>query len=121
MTQRRAYTTLLAIFLLVEGAWGLFTNQVFGVFTTNLLHAVIHILLGLVGFWAARTGRTRGYLVFVGLLLLAVGLLWFVPGVAELLVRLLNANRAVAYFNIAVGAVSFLIGACSSPRPSMQI
>ncbi|MDQ3517276.1 MAG: hypothetical protein M3466_02560 [Gemmatimonadota bacterium] len=38
-------------------------------------------------------------------LLLAVGLLRFVPGVDDLLVRILNVNEAVAFFNIAVGAV----------------
>jgi hypothetical protein len=35
--------------LLFEGIWGEFSDVVFGVLTTNRIHATIHILLGIVG------------------------------------------------------------------------
>lgn len=105
----RRFATLLGVFLLIEGIWGLFSPVVFGVLTTNTLHAVIHIALGIVGILAARGGNARPYLIGVGGLLLLVGVLRFVPGASDLVVSLLNVNVAVAYLNIAVGVVSLLI------------
>src|SRR4051812_32934014 len=110
----RRFATLLGLFLIVEGVWGLFSPVVFGVLSTNWLHAAIHIVLGILGILAG--GRaTRGYLIGVGALLLVVGVLWFVPGISTLVVSLLNVNFYVACFNIAVGLISVLIG-FSAPR-----
>lgn len=100
---------IVGAFLLIEGVWGLFSPVVFGVLTTNLTHAVIHIVLGIVGIWAGLKGRARGFLLFLGVLLLAVGILWFVPGIRELIVSILNVNQAVAMVNIAVGILSLVI------------
>lgn len=106
LNPRFSFTITLGVLLLIEGTWGLFSPVVFGVLSTNLFHALIHIALGIAGIWCGRAGRVRGYLLFVGGLLLAVGLLWFVPGVQDIIVRLLNANRAVACVNIVVGIVA---------------
>lgn len=103
------YAMIVGAFLLIEGVWGLFSPVVFGVLTTNLTHAVIHIVLGIVGIWAGLKGRARGFLLFLGVLLLAVGILWFVPGIRELIVSILNVNQAVAMVNIAVGILSLVI------------
>lgn len=111
----RRFAMLLGAFLLIEGCWGLFSPIVFGVLTTNTLHAVIHIVLGIAGILAGRSGAARNYLLGVGALLLVVGILRFVPGASDLVVSLLNVNLAVAYLNIAVGLVSILIG-YSAPR-----
>jgi hypothetical protein len=111
----RTWATILAAFLIVEGIWGLFSPVVFGALTTNKLHAVIHIALGIVGLLAVRRGSARGFLIGVGALLAVVGILRFVPGAADLVVSLLNVNYAVAYFNLAVGAISLII-ALTSPR-----
>jgi uncharacterized membrane protein HdeD (DUF308 family) len=111
----RRFATLLGLFLIVEGVWGLFSPVVFGVLSTNWLHAVIHIVLGILGILAGRGRATRGYLIGVGALLLVVGVLWFVPGISTLVVSLLNVNFYVACFNIAVGLISLLIG-FSAPR-----
>ena len=110
MNARNAYTVALAILFLVEGILGLFSPMVFGILSTNIAHSLIHIVLGLVGIMAARSGHTGGYLLLVGFLLLAVGLLWFVPGFSEVIIRLLNANRAVALVNIVVGVLSLFMG-----------
>ena len=115
MNPRRAYTLTLSLLLLVEGVLGLFSPVVFGILATNILHAVIHIALGIVGIWAANTGRFRGYLLFVGFLLLTVGALWFVSGVQDLIIRLLNVNHAVAIMNVVVGTVSLLMGSVATP------
>ena len=96
-------------FLLIEGIWGLFSPVVFGVLTTNMLHAVIHIVLGMVGIWTGLKGGSRKFCLFLGGLLLAVGVLRFVPVVGDLLVTILNVNHAVAYVNIVVGIVALIV------------
>jgi hypothetical protein len=114
----RRFAMLLGVFLIIEGCWGLFSPIVFGVLSTNTLHAVIHIALGIVGILTGRSGASRNYLLGVGALLLVVGILRFVPGASDLVVSLLNVNFAVAYFNIAVGLISLLIG-FTAPRSSL--
>lgn len=90
-------------FLLVEGMWGLFSEVVFGFLTTNLLHATIHIILGLVGISLGKKDKARGYCIFLGALLIAVGFLRFIPGINTILIDLLNVNIAVALVNIIIG------------------
>ena len=108
---RISFTIALGVLLLIEGLWGLFSPMVFGVLSTNTFHALIHLALGIAGIWCGRAARVRGYLLFVGGLLFAVGLLWFVPGVQEIIVRLLNVNRAVACVNVAAGIVALAVAA----------
>lgn len=103
------FAIVIGAFLLIEGIWGLTSPVVFGVLTTNLTHAVIHIVLGLIGIATGWRGQARAFCIFLGILLLAVGLLRFVPGASELIVSLLNVNLAVAWLNIVVGAVALLV------------
>ena len=105
----RIFAKILGIFLLIEGIWGLFSPVVFGVLTTNRLHAVIHIVLGITGIVLSRRAGARGYLLGVGGLLAVVGVLFFVPGVSGLVVGLLNVSFAVACFNIVVGLVCIAV------------
>ena len=74
-----------------------------------MLHAVIHILLGIISLWLGFHGRARGFCKFLGILLLAVGVLRFVPGTREIIIILLNVNPAVAYVNIVVGVLAFFV------------
>jgi Domain of unknown function (DUF4383) len=111
----RRFAMLLGAFLIIEGIWGLFSPVVFGVLSTNTLHAVIHIVLGIAGVLAGRGGFVRNYLLGVGGLLVVVGILRFIPGASDLVVSLLNVNVAVAYFNIAVGLIGLMIG-FNAPR-----
>ncbi len=103
------FAMVIGAFLLIEGIWGMTSDVVFGVLTTNRLHAVIHILLGLIGLATGWMARARGFCIFLGILLLAVGLLRFVLGVGEMIVAILNVNPAVAILNIVVGGVALLV------------
>ena len=100
---------IIGAFLIIEGVWGLFSEVVFGVLTTNFTHAIIHILLGITGLWLGYKNNARTYCVLLGILLLVVGILRFVPGASDLIVKLLNVNAAVAYVNIAIGAIALLV------------
>ncbi len=103
------FAMLIGAFLLIEGICGLKSEVVFGVLTTNHTHAIIHILLGLTGLVTGMMRRARGFCIFLGILLVAVGVLWFVPGVRETIVSILNVNQAVAILNIVVGAIALLV------------
>jgi hypothetical protein len=99
----RRTATILGLFLLIEGIWGLFSPVVFGVLTTNTVHAIIHIVLGILGLFSRPMAFVGTYLVGVGTLLALVGILYFVPGASDLIVSILNVNGAVAWLNIIVG------------------
>jgi len=111
------FAILVGAFLLIEGIWGLTSEVVFGVLTTNVTHAIIHIVLGIIGIVLGWKRNARGFCIFLGALLLAVGVLRFVPGAGELIVQILNVNTAVAWLNIVVGAVALLIAFAAPKAP----
>ena len=115
----RRVAIVIGVFLIIEGAWGLVSPVVFGVLTTNTLHACIHIVLGLAGLWMGRGDMARGYLTFVGGLLLLVGLMWFIPIASEVVSSVLAVNSAVAWFNIVVGIACLAVAMTSRETESV--
>ncbi len=113
-------TMIVSIFLFLEGVWGLFSPVVFGIFSTNMLHAVIHLALGATGIFLSARARSREFAVFLGALLLLVGILYYIPDIGDLVVKLLNLNSSVAVFNIIVGVVLLSICLPSTLRNSNQ-
>jgi hypothetical protein len=107
---------IIGILLIIEGIWEFFSPVVFVVLTGNVTHGIIHIVLGLIGAWTGWNARARGFCIFLGLLLIAVGILWFIPAGNELVVRLLNVNQAVACVNLIVGAILLIAGFASRAR-----
>lgn len=103
------FAIALGIFLLIEGAWGLFSEVVFGVLTTNITHAVIHIILGILAIILGIKQNAGGFCTFLGILLIAVGIFRFLPGTDALVINLLNVNKPVAYLNIVVGIISLAV------------
>ncbi|MGI8431755.1 MAG: DUF4383 domain-containing protein [Chthoniobacterales bacterium] len=118
MKALNAFAIVIGIFLLIEGIWGFFNPVVFGVLSTNSTHATIHVVLGLLAIFLGMRRAARGFCIFLGLLLLAVGILRFVPGPDELTVRFFNVNYAVAWLNIVVGAISLLLALVAGRTPS---
>lgn len=112
------FAIVLGIFLVTEGFWGMFNPLVFGLFTTNLLHAAIHLLLGVTGIYLGTRNQARKFTLFTGILLLTVGMLYFIPGVSEMVIRLLNVNDAVTYLNIIIGIIAILTAMLTPVRPT---
>lgn len=106
----------IGLFLFIQGIWEIFSPVVFGVLTGNALHAFIHLFLGLIGVLLGWAARARGFCIFLGVLLLVVGGLWYVSGPKEIIVGLLNVNQAVALLNLAIGAVALVLGLSTKPR-----
>ncbi|MBC7534542.1 MAG: DUF4383 domain-containing protein [Ferruginibacter sp.] len=112
------FAILLGIFLVVEGFWGMFSPIVFGVLTTNVLHAFIHLLLGFTGIYTGLRNHARKFSLYAGVLLLVVGLLYYIPGAGQLVVKLFNVNNAVAVLNIVIGIAGILF-ALLTPKPAV--
>ena len=114
MEAKRSYRTgmvsLLAMFFLTEGIWGMFSNVVFGILSTNRFHAGIHILLAIWGLYCSLHSSTKLYSLLVGGLLMVVGILRFLPPTGDLVFELLSVNAPVAYLNILIGFVYLLLG-----------
>lgn len=115
------FSILIGAFLLAEGIWGLFSNVVFGTLTTNTLHASIHIILGITGIILGLRQTAREFCVFLGVLLMAVGLLRFVPGASELIIKILNVNAPVAYLNIVVGIASLIMASTTKKTDTIAV
>ena len=111
------FALLVGILLLLQGIWNLIDPPFLGIFTSNLLHAVIHVVLGIIGIWTGLRSGAYTFLIFLGILLLSVGLLFYVEAARELLVDLFNVNEAVAWLNIGIGSLSILAVMLSSKPP----
>ncbi|HLP25768.1 MAG TPA: DUF4383 domain-containing protein [Acidobacteriota bacterium] len=102
--------------LIVEGLWGMFSDQVFGLLTINYTRAAIHLALGIGAIVAARRGRPLGYLTMLGGILLAVAVLWSIPASRDLMTSALAINQAGAVVDAVLGIACFLAGSASGRR-----
>jgi hypothetical protein len=102
--------------LIVEGVWGMFSDQVFFVLSINRARAAIHLLLGIGAIVAARRQHPLGYLTTLGGILLAVAILWSIPVSQDLVSRVLAVNQAGAIFDAVLGVACFLMGSASGRR-----
>ena len=97
------FSILLGVFLIVEGIWGLFSGITFGIFTTNITHALVHIVLGITGIIAGIKQNAGPFCTLLGTFLLIIGIIWFIFGRDSFFVRLLNVNQPVAVMNCIAG------------------
>ncbi|MBA4138848.1 MAG: hypothetical protein C0518_16205 [Opitutus sp.] len=102
--------------LIVEGLWGLFSDQVFGVLTINRTRAVIHLALGIGAIVAAVRGRPLGYLTSLGGLLFAVAVFWSLPMTRDYLTNWLAINQWGAVVDFALGVACFFMSSASGTR-----
>ena len=114
------FVIVLSTFFIIEGFWGLFSRVVFGVLTTNPLHAIIHLLLGSTGLYTGLRNHARKFSLYIGVLLIVVGGLYFVPGAHEIFTDLLNVNDAVAYLNIITGVAAILFALLTPKKGAVR-
>lgn len=104
-----AFALGIGMLLLATGLWALGSPTVFGVFTINLPQSLLHIVLGLYGIAVGLGREPAGYLLFLGAMLLGVGILHFVPVTTGVLATLLKVNLPVAVFDIVAGSLALLL------------
>lgn len=113
------FALVTGILLLIQGIWNLIDPPFLEIFTSNVLHAVIHVILGVAGIWTGLRSGAKIFLIFLGIVLLTVGAVYFVEGARAILVDIFNVNLAVAWLNIGIGVLSLLVVMVSRPQPEM--
>lgn len=113
------YTILLSLYLLLTGAQGFFSHNAWWIFTVNVTHALLETALGAIGLaWAARGPQRAGYLIIVGLILVASGILRLLPATESFIIGLLNINDALAAADLVIGGMSIGVG-LTARRPRL--
>ena len=100
-------------FLLLVGIAGLFTEKI-GPLPTNHIHALgLNLGVGLLGFGFARFSEERLFVLLVGIGMIVLACLGFLPATQTFLYTKLNMNTAESVFELAGGVVSLVLWARS--------
>jgi hypothetical protein len=100
-------------FLLLVGIVGLFTENI-GPLPTNRLHALgLNLGVGLVGFAFARFSAERMFVLLVGVGMLVVALLGFIPATQGYLYTRMHMNTAESVLELISGVISLALWARS--------
>ena len=113
------FALIIGLLLLIQGIWNLIDPPFLDIFTSNVLHAIIHVVLGIAGIWTGLRSGAKTFLIFLGIVLLTVGAVYFIEAARPILVDLFNVNPAVAWLNIGIGTLSLLVVIISRPQPEV--
>lgn len=79
----RLFALVIGIVFLLVGILGLLLDptkgNLLGLFSVNIVHNLVHVLIGVLGIIAAFTGWSRYYNRGLGIVYLLVGILGFIP------------------------------------------
>jgi hypothetical protein len=83
-----------------------------GIFAVNILHSIVHLLVGILGIAAAYTGWPRLYNRVIGIVYLALAVLGFIPVliINGALLSLVRINLADNLLHLVVGAALTYVG-----------
>lgn len=112
----KTYSVVMGIFLLTQGIWSFINPMIFGVFTGNIIAAIVNIILGITGIWFGNFRSSRMYNLLLGILLLGISSLWYIDGSEGIIKQLLNVNEPVIYLNTIAGSVALLLGIITPRR-----
>ena len=107
---QKTFALILGIVLLIIGIWGLFSNNVLGIFGVNVTQSILHIIAGAFGLYVGMKGMGPGYNLTIGWIGVVLGVLGFIPVTSDLLASLLNVNSATTWLHVVVGVVSLIVG-----------
>jgi hypothetical protein len=100
-------------FLILVGIAGLFTENI-GPLPTNHIHALgLNLGVGLLGFGFARFNAERTFVLLVGIGMIVLACLGFLPATQTLLYTKLNMNTAESVFEFVGGMISLVLWARS--------
>lgn len=112
----RLFALAIGVVFLLVGVLGFLLNpsggELLGIFAVNVVHNLIHVVVGVLGIAAAYTGRSRLFAQGLGVVYLLVGVLGLIPGLAPdgMLLGLVHINMADNILHLVVGALSALVG-----------
>ena len=103
---QNTYAMVVGVVLLLVGLIGFVNNPILGLFGVNMLQNVLHLVGGALGVWLGMKGNAKAFNMWFGVVAGVVGILGFVPGVADLLTSLLNINAQISVLHVVLGVVS---------------
>ena len=103
---QKTYAMVIGVVLVLLGLVGFVQAPVLGLFGVNTAQDLLHLVGGALILWLAYKGAAKATNMWVGIIALVVGVLWFVPGANGLLVSIFAINDYISYLHIAVGVVS---------------
>lgn len=109
MRAQSDYVFVIGVVLFIFGVWGFFQDPIFGIFGAGVYLNLLHIFSGILGLGLSLK-KPRAYSLWLGWLILAVGVLGFIPLADILLAQVLGINTAMSWLHIAIGIVSLLGG-----------
>lgn len=83
-----------------------------GIFAVNILHSIVHLLIGVLGIAAAYTGFSKLYNQVIGVVYLLLAILGFIPALVfnGLLIGLVSINLADNLLHLVVGIAAIYVG-----------
>ena len=107
---QKTYAMIIGAVLVLLGLVGFVNAPVLGIFGVNVAQDVLHLVGGAVIIWLAMKGSAKPTNMWVGIVALVVGILWFAEGLdGGLLNTVFGINAAISYLHIAVGIVSLAV------------
>ncbi|MBI1935564.1 DUF4383 domain-containing protein [Candidatus Woesearchaeota archaeon] len=103
---QKTYAMVIGVVLVLLGLVGFFQVPILGIFGVNLAQNILHLVGGALILWLASKGSAKPTNMWVGIIALVVGVLWFIPGASGLLASIFAINAEISYLHIAVGVVS---------------
>ncbi len=106
---QKTYAMIIGAVLVLLGLVGFVNHPILGIFGVNVAQDVLHLVGGAVIIWFAYQGSGKTTNMWVGIVALLVGVLWFIPGTggdSGLLYGIFGINAAISYLHVAVGIVS---------------
>lgn len=103
------YAVIIGGFFLVLGTSNLIDPPFLGIFTSNRLHAFIHLSIGLSGVWTGFKNRSHPFVLKLGILLIIVGVLFFFDPTKAWVADFFFMKLPVVWLNIIIGATSLVV------------
>lgn len=102
---QKTFALAIGAILLLLGLLGfVLSSPLFGLFGVNALQNVLHLLGGALGLYFGYKGNAKAFNLWLGVVALVVGLLWFL--VPTLLTEFLAINLEISVLHILLGLVS---------------
>ena len=102
---QKTYAMVIGVVLVLLGLVGFDNHPILGIFGVNTYQDILHLVGGALIIWLSmNSAKTTN--MWVGVIALVVGILWFIPVAGDLLTSIFAINAAISYLHIAVGVVS---------------
>ncbi|MGH7594262.1 MAG: DUF4383 domain-containing protein [Gemmatimonadales bacterium] len=108
---------LLGFFL--PSSFGMATTMLAGSFEVNLVHNLVHVLIGIWGLVASRTATgATAFCKQAGVLFLLLAILGFVPSMVALLANLVPIGGNDVYLHLVFAAILLYVGFSRARTPA---